>query len=770
MVHQMSVYSMVVAAMPILVSVGWGAKEWGAEVTVSGQADNLILRWRGDEDIQVTLPATGGLWGQAFSIAVADQQLTFDGFNAVVNGKPLGEFTVVEQSSHSESNRVIYEQTLKHPDLEQPTSARIVVSMQPEDKAIRFEISVEGEGQKLDDLGVGRCHGEGLAAERLYFGTCVINGPIKSFSTGPRCSTNRYWTWELDNGLSLMQGTDMPPHRYVYEADDRNALFNLRTYSSVPITYRFVVTAKGGQEAFRQYSRSLGHQPTEAVKKLPGRCVFMAWYPIKDHLEWWYRELVGRGARHFIWLDYTNRPSDIDRRILDTSDSLYCPYTNYIDYFDPVADGGERLSPDWDSENCIYNADGNLQRGYHRSTRLLPNLYEKWATEGHMWKDFYNLREHVDIMGVNCWYFDVHASLYPLPYYNHEGNYYTQREWWQHTVELFALARKLGGDAPVFSECGCEWYAEAMDGGAFNATPGPSYWPSYWGIAGSDWEYYPNLDQVHRRWHLPVSCFDHGNYVAKDWGGRSWYQDRVALNVLFGRSELIVCYWDANLSEMDYRLLSYYLHSAFHKMLGNNGIHEIEFAEGNIHRLIVHYDHGATVYVNRREEPWEVEGQTLRANCYLIKGPDFEQYSVVPEGKNWVAEYVKSPDYWLFSAYEMHDFGAARVSGAYAVRMPQPDNIVVYQIRKTKDVISLHLPTILGRPGPYQLEEIYNVVDRRRVARRLAGAPILPAGVPSPRHWPAYEVRPSRIEDDWLIFEPAQDPHAWRYEIQMMNE
>ncbi len=362
-----------------------------------------------------------------------------------------------------------------------------------------------------------------------------------------------------------------------------------------------------------------------------------------------------------------------------------------------------------------------------------------------MWKDFYNLREHVDIMRVNAWYFDVHAALYPRPYFDHEGNRYSQRDWWQYTADLFALARKLGGDAPVFSEFGNEWYAEAMDGGAFNATPGPGYW----GIGGSDWEYYPNLDQVHRRWHLPVSCFDHGNYVAKDWGERSWYQDRVALNVLFGRSELIGCYWDADLSDIATRLLSYYLHSAFHKMLGNNGIHSIEFAEGNIHRLIVHYDHGATVYVNRREEPWDVDGHILGANCYLIKGPAFEQYCVVPEGKSRVAEYVKSPDYWLFSAYEMYDFGAAKVSGAYAVRVPQPDKIVVYQIRKTKDVISLHLPTILGRPGPYQLEEIYNRGGE---------------------YTNAYEVRPSRIEGDWLIFEPAQDPHCWRYEIQMMNE
>ena len=372
-----------------------------------------------------------------------------------------------------------------------------------------------------------------------------------------------------------------------------------------------------------------------------------------------------------------------------------------------------------------------------------------------MWKDFYNLTDHRDIMRVSSFYFDVHACLYPAHYYDHRGNHYGQREFLRHTAELFALAREYGCDAPILSECGGEWLAGAMEGGAFSNP----YEPAHWGIRGGDWEYYPNLDQVHRRHHLPVSVCSPGGNEEKDWGDpKSPFQHHVALNVLFGRSELIGCYWPADLSRMDTRLMGYYLHSAFHRMLGTNGIREIAFADGDIHRLVVHYDHGAIVRVNLRDEEWIVDGQRLTEACYLIQGPDFLQYCEVPDGKDFCVEFVRSPDYWLFASPEMQDFGAAKVSGAYAVRVPEPDRIVVYQIHKTSDVITLHLPEILGRSGPYSLRALHTVFAGQRVER-------IPISALTPD--PKFEVRQSRVEGDNLIFEPSQDSHAWRYEIKI---
>ena len=475
----------------------------------------------------------------------------------------------------------------------------------------------------------------------------------------------------------------------------------------------------------------------------------MAYYPLKDHLEWWYREFVGRGARDLIWLSYTDWPSDEPRQIADESNSLYCTYTNYIDYFDPECDlsEGQIPSPDWAAENCMYDEQGDLIRGYHESTRLLPNLYVKWATQGKLQKRFYNLKDYREIMRVNSFFFDVHARLPAVHYFDHKGTHYSSRDFLRHTADLFALAREYGEDAPVFSNCGYggEWHAGAMEGGWANNL----FEPKFWGIEGEDWEYYPNVDQVHRRHFMSVGATrDNGE---KEWDNRkARFQQQVTRNVLFGRAETIYCYWPTDISRFDTRLMGYYLHSAFHRMLGMNGMREIEFADGDLHRQVVHYEHGATIWVNRGDEDWVVDGRRLKEACYLIKGTDFLQYCEVPAEKDFIVEFVKSPDYWLFASPEMHDFGSAKVDGAYAVRVPEPDRIVVYQIRKTHAMITLYLPDFLGRPGPYRFMGIHTVFDGKSVRRN-----------------PDYEIRKSTVEGDYLIFEPSQDPHAWRYEIEI---
>ena len=314
-----------------------------ARVSASDEEGRFVLRWRGDEDIQVSLPARGGLLNQTITFVVEGRTLQFAGFSASINGKSKDGWRVVSEQSRLKDDRVIIVQQLQHADVEGPTQAEFQVWMTPEDKAVRFQIALEGPGQHLDYLGVGPHSGRGLACKRLYFGPCVIDGPIEAFELGPPKtppetkywkSTNRYWTLELENGLTEMQGMDAVPLGFTCRPGDKGAVYDMHTYCSSPVTYIFVVTAKGGQEAIGQYSRIFSQGPRKALTKLPGRCTVMTWYPIKGHLEWWYREFVGRGARDLIWLSYTNWPDDANRRFADESDSLFCPYTNYIDYFD----------------------------------------------------------------------------------------------------------------------------------------------------------------------------------------------------------------------------------------------------------------------------------------------------------------------------------------------------------------------------------------------------------------------------------------------------
>ena len=211
-----------------------------AQLSTSTVGNQFVLRWEGDENITVSLPAQGGLLNQPVAFTVDDKSLAFSGFAASMNGKSREGWETLSEQSRLDGNRVVITQKLKHPELESPTDARFEVWMTPENKAVHFQISLEGKDQHLDYLGVGPHSGEGLACKRLYFGSCVINGPIKPFDT--RRLGNRYWTLELENGLTEMQGMDLVPMGYTFSSGDSSAVYDMHTYCSSPVTYTLVVT------------------------------------------------------------------------------------------------------------------------------------------------------------------------------------------------------------------------------------------------------------------------------------------------------------------------------------------------------------------------------------------------------------------------------------------------------------------------------------------------------------------------------------------------
>jgi len=123
----------------------------------------------GDEGVQVQV-SKSGLVNQPFTITVDNRSLTFDGFCISMNDKSRDGWQVREVESRLDGNRVIVHQTLQHPELEAPTSARFEVWMQPGDKAIRFKMAFEGEGQDPSYLRLGRCHGQNLQVKRMCYG------------------------------------------------------------------------------------------------------------------------------------------------------------------------------------------------------------------------------------------------------------------------------------------------------------------------------------------------------------------------------------------------------------------------------------------------------------------------------------------------------------------------------------------------------------------------------------------------------------------------
>src|SRR5437588_5056019 len=57
-----------------------------ATVTAQETADSCILRWQGDERIEVTVDKRRGLLGAPVHVRVGEREISFDGFYALFNG------------------------------------------------------------------------------------------------------------------------------------------------------------------------------------------------------------------------------------------------------------------------------------------------------------------------------------------------------------------------------------------------------------------------------------------------------------------------------------------------------------------------------------------------------------------------------------------------------------------------------------------------------------------------------------------------------------
>src|SRR5262249_46389425 len=139
------------------------------------------------------------------------------------------------------------------------------------------------------------------------------------------------------------------------------------------ISYTFVFTGRGAQEAIARYRAGLTIPAPPTLSQLPGRVTVMTGYPIGERYEDFLDELTGRGVRDFIWLAYAPWPGARER--VEPFGALYSIYDMYTDLFPEGPRKAEGWTPGW----VRYDQPGHMKRGYWNSTRCLPDLYVPMA-------------------------------------------------------------------------------------------------------------------------------------------------------------------------------------------------------------------------------------------------------------------------------------------------------------------------------------------------------------------------------------------------------
>ncbi len=662
-----------------------------AQIQTQIEGETCRLVWRGDERIEVSFSPSRGLLKSPIDVRVNGCSFSFDGFYVAFNGEREG-YTSRSVTTEIERDSVHVTHLLEHPRLPSPIRVVIRVWLSEHDKAVRFKVETDnGPLLHLDRLGVGDHHGTGLAPERMFVTKFfVMEPPIEPFLLKYNYNCLRYWCFTMKNGVTEMMGADSVPRGFDF--DGTTGTYDLHTYCDTNITYTFVFTGKGPQEAMAQYRSTIRLAAPPTLSQLPGRVTIMTGYPIRERYEDFLDELTGRGVRDFIWLAYAPWPGD--RKLVEPYDALYSIYDMYTDLF---ADG-PRKAEGWTPEWVRYESPGIMKRGYWDATRCLPNLFIPMANglrrQGTLGRElanrgflrtpiteFYNLRIFKEKVKPTALYLDVHASLLPEHYYDFRGNHYPLSEHLRQERLFFEWARKFLGNVPVYSEVDCEPFAGIMDAGIFSPwrTPeniGRTVEPQT--LKAAHWEYYPFLDVIHRERLLNSGAG--APFALSDYN-----ETNMGLAISFGHPQIISGYPGTPQANIGGRVQLYYLSSAFHRMLGLSRMERVDFGSSSavdgddIHRQIATYSNGARTWSNRGSTDWSAEGLTLPSNGYLILGPDdFRQYRARVQGQ--IVEVVRSREYDYFSSEKPFDFGPLKTSGALAVRSIAPGKFIIYEV------------------------------------------------------------------------------------------
>jgi hypothetical protein len=578
----------------------------------------------------------------------------------------------------------------------------------------------------------------------MYWGKMfVLEAPIEPFHVPYTYNSTRYWCFTMENGITEMIGSDSVPRGFDFDA--AKGTYDIYTYCDPSITYSFVFTEKGAQEAISHYRSTVKISPPPTLSKLPGRVTIMAGYPIKERYEDLLDELTGRGLRDFIWLAYAPWPGD--REIVEPYGALYSIYDMYTDLF---AEGPRKVKG-WTQEWVRHDTPGHMKRGYWNATRCLPELYiemaqkriqgtlgRELANRGFMetgYTRFYNLAIFKKEIRPSALYLDVHASMVPEHYWDYQGKHHPVGEHLRHEKTFFEWAREFLGNVPVFSEVDGEAFAGLMDAGIF------SPWPTLekLGIKSGFWEYYPFIDQVHRARLLNSGAgapFALADYKIPNMG----------LAVQFGRPQVISAYPGTPFTNVGGRVQLYYLSSAYHKMLGLSGMDRVDFDGDSIHRQIASYSNGARIWSNRGKTDWEVEGLTLPPLGYLITGPNgFRQYRARKGDE--IVDVVLGQDYQYYGAEQPVDFGPIVTSGAIGARALSSGRVMLYEVLKPRTEIQIRLGNLPGTASGQKISKAWIVLTRGRK---------LPLAFPDIQQ-----------DGDLVRFRPAEMATTVGYEIEL---
>lgn len=470
------------------------------------------------------------------------------------------------------------------------------------------------------------------SAWRVYAGHGNVIQQPGDFSLGfdgHRLATS-FVGFEFGDHKCLVQAVDNPPTQLRVDPEGRHASLHVPHSSTM-----MLIPHENIWQAVKIYREACGAQASAGVPLVAGRFVFDLWggryaeaatalvnafrYGLTDAMVLWHNwQRWGYDYRlPEIFPPNPQLGSLEDMQLLvDTCRKhgvLFGLHDNYIDFY-PDAEGfsyKERIAFTRGGQpvRAWFNEGRNAQSYRFRADQVEPFLR-------------HNLRLIKEHLAPTAYFIDVWASIEPYDYWTADGRFvdrvYTRNSWREH----FAWIRDyLGGNAPQISESGHDQLIGWLDGATANhlrvGSPvgaGRYQW-AVWNWPCQDAERIPWLDAAH-----------HHRFVLHGAGYGSRYQagldprlhgiysdDYITTEILTGHPAMVAAPFGFDV------VRKYWLTQPVARALALRTIEEVTFVDNDLHRQVVTWSEGGTVWVNRGETDWSVEGLTLPPFGFLAK-------------------------------------------------------------------------------------------------------------------------------------------------------
>ncbi|MBI5770103.1 MAG: hypothetical protein HZA93_20170 [Verrucomicrobia bacterium] len=619
--------------------------------SASAAADSRVYALEGDCRAAFVL-GPNGLADGVIAFGDARRQLLFDGLHLALRDHVVGAWpsAAIVESVRLDRNATGADQIIHRVRVADATLT-LTLTAWAEGPALRLKVE---SADAITGLGLSPADQRAL---RVYYGHgyCIVDPTAFRATAGGHNLSTSHVGFDFAGGVSLLTASDTPPDHL--QVDPARRLYQLHTHPDATLT--FVPGFAGALDCAIRYRPLSDKVAAAGVTKKVGRFVFDLWGGrYADHTKRLSR-CLDYGLTNSLAVIHTWQRWGYDYRLPDVFPPLpslgtleelrefgrFCTsrgvlwglHDNYIDLY-PDATGFSydhiTFTPDGKPRRAWLNEGRDAQSYQFRPDRIQPFLTR-------------NLDLYVPALHPTASFVDVFSSINTFDFYDRTGRFHSKRETQRAWGEAFASIRDACGDhAPTISEAGSDHLIGWLDGADAQFMQLGSKSERFHNVVSArDWDRVPWFDAVH---HTRFSLHGVG-YSDRYQGGASREEhgiesdDYLSAELLTGHALMI----DAP-GGVRGAVRKYWLAQDFIASIARDDIYRVEFAGGDIHRLIVTWRSGARVWINRGDTDWEVADRTLPQFGFLALNGDIE--CSVERFGDAIAERARSPGKSYFNS------------------------------------------------------------------------------------------------------------------------